>query len=165
MATDMISTAIIGIATLIIVATLVAALFPQVFQMAGSIKTTAGTADDRLSVRATVVNYDLPAPGQLQFDVLNNGKASLGMPTINMTVVYLNNHSMPANILAAGTSSSAQYWDYALTGNGDGQWGPGEVLEVRVVSPAYNLEPGDYTFKMLLYNGAVVQYGFTIEGR
>jgi archaellum component FlaG (FlaF/FlaG flagellin family) len=162
MATDMISTAIIGIATLIIVSALVATLFPQAFDLAGSIKSTTGEASDRLSVSATVVNYDLPAPGRLQFDVLNNGEASLGPSVINMTIAYLSNRSMPGNILSRDASPTAQYWDYAITGNGDGQWDPGEVLEVRVMSPAYSFAPGEYTFKMLLYNMAVVQYGFTI---
>jgi archaellum component FlaG (FlaF/FlaG flagellin family) len=162
MATDIITTAILGIATLIIVAMLVAVLFPQVFEIAGSIKSTTGDANDRLSVSATVVNYDLPAPGQLQFDVLNNGQSSLAPAAINMTVAYLSNHTMPGNILSRGAGTTAQYWDYAVTGNGDDQWDPGEVLVVRVVSPTYSFTPGDYTFKMLLYNSAVVQYGFTI---
>jgi archaellum component FlaG (FlaF/FlaG flagellin family) len=162
MATDMISTAIIGIATLIIVTTLVATLFPQVFDLAGSIQSTTGRANDRLHTSATVVSHDRPAPGRLQFDVLNNGQSTLESSTINMTVAYLNNHSMPGNLLSRDASSTAQYWDYAVTGNGDDQWAPGEVLEVRVVSPACGFEPGDYKLKMLLYNGAVVQYGFTI---
>jgi archaellum component FlaG (FlaF/FlaG flagellin family) len=162
MATDMISTAIIGIATLIIVSTLVAALFPQVFEMAGSVKSITGTANDRLGTSATIVNYDLPAPDRLQFDVLNNGQSGIGTSAINMSVVYLNNQSMPGNLLVRGASTSAQYWDYVVTGDGDDQWGPGEMLEVRVVSPGYSFGPGDYKLKMLLYNGAVVQYRFTI---
>ena len=36
------------------------------------------------------------------------------------------------------------------------------MLEVSVVSPGYEFEPGEYTLKMLLYNGAAVQYRFTI---
>jgi archaellum component FlaG (FlaF/FlaG flagellin family) len=158
----MISTAIIGIATLIIVSTLVATLFPQVFEMAGSVKSLAGDANDRVGTSATVVNYDLPAPGRLEFDVLNNGQASLGPSAINMTIVYLYNHSIPGQILARGASSADQYWDYAVTGNGDDQWDPGEVLEVRAISPAFDFRPGEYTFKMLLYNMAAVQFRFTI---
>jgi archaellum component FlaG (FlaF/FlaG flagellin family) len=162
MATDMISSAIIGIAALIIVSTLVASLMPQIFQMAGSITSISGTADDRVRTGATIVNYDVPAPGRLQFDVLNNGKASMAPSRINMTVAYLYNQSMPAHLLVQGISSSAQYWEYAVTGNGDSQWEPGEVLEVSVISPGYDFAPGEYTLKMLLYNGAVVQYRFTI---
>jgi archaellum component FlaG (FlaF/FlaG flagellin family) len=162
MATDMISTAIIGIATLIIVSTLVATLFPQVFEMAGSVKSISGDANDRIGTSATVVNYDLPAPGRLQFDVLNNGQSGIGTSAINMSAVYLDNQSLPGNLLVRGASASAQYWNYVVSGDGDDEWEPGEMLEVQVVSPAYGFGPGDYKLKMLLYNGAAVQYGFTI---
>lgn len=158
----MITTAIIGIATLIIVSTLVATLFPQVFEVAGFISSTSGSADDRLRTSATIVNYDIQASDRLQFDVLNNGQSSLGLSAIDMTVAYLYNHSMPAHLLVQGVAPTAQYWEYTVAGNGDDTWEPGEVLEVRVVSPAYSFEQGDYTLKMLLYNGAVVQYRFTI---
>jgi archaellum component FlaG (FlaF/FlaG flagellin family) len=158
----MISTAIIGIATLIIVSTLIAALFPQVFEMAGSVKSITGTANDRLGTSATIVNYDLPAPDRLQFDVLNNGQSDIGTSAINMSGVYLDNQSLPGNLLARGVSTSVQYWDYVVDGDGDDQWEPGEMLFIGVVSPAYSFEPGDYKLKLLLYNGAVVQYGFTI---
>jgi archaellum component FlaG (FlaF/FlaG flagellin family) len=162
MATDMISTAIIGIATLIIVSTLIAALFPQVFEMAGSVRSITGTANDRAGTSATVVNYDVPAADQLQFDVLNNGQSGIVASAINMSAVYLDNQSLPGNLLARGASTSSQYWDYVVTGDGDGEWEPGEMLEVVVVSPGYSIVPGDYQLKMLLYNGAAVQYGFTI---
>jgi archaellum component FlaG (FlaF/FlaG flagellin family) len=162
MATDMISTAIIGIATLIIVSTLVATLFPQVFEMAGLVRSTTGTVNDRIGTSVTVVNYDLPAPGQLQFDVLNNGQSSLATSVITMSAVYLDNHTMPGNLLARGVNTSVQYWDFVVTGDGDDQWEPGEMLEVHVVSPTYSFAPGDYKLKLLLYNGAVAQYGFTI---
>jgi archaellum component FlaG (FlaF/FlaG flagellin family) len=162
MATDMISTAIIGIATLIIVFTLVATLFPQVFEIAGSISSTTHFASERIDTSAIVINYDIPATNQLQFDVLNNGKSGIGSSLINKTVAYLYNHSMPGYLLTQEVNPSAQYWEYTVTGNGDDEWAPGEVLELRVISPAYSFEPGDYKFKLLLYNGAVVQYGFTI---
>jgi archaellum component FlaG (FlaF/FlaG flagellin family) len=160
--TDMISTAIIGIATLIIVATLIATLFPQVFEMAGLVRSTTGTVNDRVGTSVEVVNYDLQGPGRLQFDVLNNGHSDIGGSAIAMTAIYLDNQTRPGNLLVRGVDASAQYWDYVLTGDGDDQWEPGEMLEVNVVSPGYSFTPGDYKLKLLLYNGAVGQYGFTI---
>lgn len=162
MATDMISTAIIGIATLIIVATLVATLLPQVFEMSGLVKSTTGSANDRIGTSVLVVNHDLPAPGRLQFDVLNNGQSEIGTPAIDMSAVYLDNQTLPGNLLVRGVDASAQYWEYVVTGDGDGEWDPGEMLELTVVSPAYSFVPGDYKLKLLLYNGAGEQYGFTI---
>lgn len=162
MATDMISSAIVGIAGLIIVATLVATLFPQVFEAAGSITGTSGRALDRARTVGTVVNHDLPAPGALQFDVLNGGETSLSPATINMTVAYLDNETMPGHVVAPGATPAGQYWTYAISGGTDANWDPGEVLEVRVVSPSYGFAPGSYRLKLLLYNGAVVQYRFTI---
>jgi archaellum component FlaG (FlaF/FlaG flagellin family) len=162
MATDMISTAIIGIATIIIVATLVATLLPQVFEMAGTVKSTAGTANDRMGTSVLVVNHDLQTPGRLQFDVLNNGRSEIGTSAIDMSAVYLDNQTLPGNLLARGVDASAQYWEYVVTGDGNGEWDPGEMLELTVVSPAYSFTPGDYKLKLLLYNGASEQYGFTI---
>lgn len=124
MATDMISTAIIGIATLIIVSTLVATLFPQVFEMSGLVRSTTGTANDRMGTSVLVVNHDLQAPGRLQFDVLNNGQSEIGTSAIDMSAVYLDNQTLPGNLLVRGVDASAQYWEYAVTGDGDGEWDP-----------------------------------------
>jgi len=162
MSTDVITTAIIGIAALIILSTLIAALLPQIFEAARSITSVGGDANDRIRTSAIVVNHDLPGAGLLKFDVLNNGKNGIGPSQINMTATYLNNDTAPDNLLPREASESSPYWYYTITGDADGSWDPNDVLDVYVVSPASGFASGEYQFRMLLNNGAVVQYRFTI---
>lgn len=158
----MISNAIIMIAAIIIVTMLIGALFPQIFGIAGSVTKSSGDANDRLGTSATVVNYDLQAPGMLEFDVLNNGRVSLSPYAINLTAVYLDNDTSSANLLAQGAAQPAECWDYTIAGDAGNAWAPGAVLQVRAYSPACPFAPGDYVLKMMLYDGATVQYSFTI---
>jgi len=162
MATDVITTAIIAVAALIILSALLAALFPQIFEVAGSITSVFGTANDRVKTSAVVVNYDQPAAGLLKFDVMNNGHSSMGAAQINQTVAYLNNDTAPMNNLQFGASEGSQYWSYTITGPADGSWDPDDVLEISVANPDGGFASGEYQFRMLLNNGAVVQYRFTI---
>ena len=161
MATDTIGSAIIMIGALIVVSALIASLFPNVLSMAGSIRSSANDAGDRLATSATVINHDI---GQktVRFDVLNNGKNSLPTSAINMTVAYLYNVATPGDRLTFGPDSDRPWWSYAISGDADGTWGPGDTLVVTVTSPNHDFTPGDYQFRMLLYNGARVEYRFNV---
>jgi len=167
MATDIISNAIVAIAAIIIVTVLISGLIPNIYTAAFGIQSTAAEAGDRVSTSVLVTNYYLAAPGIVELDMLNNGKGSLGESTINMSVVYLGNESMPSNRLTLGDSGAGQYWNYNnigrdIAGDTDGNWDPGETLVVSLVSPGYSFAPGEYEIKMILYNNALCQYRFRV---
>jgi hypothetical protein len=161
MATDMITSAILMIGTLIIVSVLIASLFPGVFDAAGSIESSSDSAKDRVSTSATIINYDL-GPDTIRFDVLNNGKNSLPESLINLTVAYLGNATAPGGRLAFGEDPDQPWWSYAISGAADQSWDQRDTLVVTVTSPQYDFVPGDYKFRMLLYNGATVESRFNI---
>ncbi len=161
MATDMITSAILMIGTLIVVSVLISSIFPGVFEAAGSIKSSSDSAEDRIGTSATVVNYDL-GPDTVRLDVLNNGKNSLPVSLINMTVAYLANVTSPQGLLAFGQDTERQWWDYTISGADDHSWDTGDTLVVTITSPRYDLVPGDYRFRMILYNGATVENRFNI---
>jgi archaellum component FlaF (FlaF/FlaG flagellin family) len=60
-------------------------------------------------------------------------------------------------------SSQAPTWSFEVTNDmdGDGFWGPQEVLEVSIEWPEY-LGQGDYYVKFTLYGGIEDYYRFTI---
>ncbi len=149
------------IGTLIIVSVLISSLFPGVFDAARSIGTSSDSAKDRVTTSATVINYDL-GPDTIRFDVLNNGKTSLPESLINMTVAYLGNATAPAGLLAFGDDPDQPWWSYAISGAADQSWDPRDTIVITVTSPQYDFTPGDYRFRMLLYNGAAVEYRFNI---
>lgn len=167
MATDIIGQAIVAIAAIIIVTVLVSGLIPDIYSAAFNIKSTADDASDRVSTSALVTNYYLAAPGIVELDVLNNGKGSLSEPTVNLSVVYLGNGSLPSSLLPLGDRGTGQYWNYTNigrdgSGDTDGHWDPGETLVISIVSPDYSFTPGEYRMKMILYNNALCQYGFRV---
>lgn len=167
MASDTIGIAIIGIASLIILVTLINGLFPDIYTAARSIASTADSASDRISTSALVTNHYIAGPGLIELDILNNGKGILAESTINMSVLNLGNESMPSNMLSLGDSGAGQYWNYTNIGRDsggdtDGNWDPGETLVVSVVSPDYGFAPGEYQLKMIMYNNALCQYRFSV---
>jgi archaellum component FlaG (FlaF/FlaG flagellin family) len=149
------------IGALIVVSVLVASLFPGVFDAAGSVRSTTGSAEDRVATSATVINYEL-GPDTVRIDVLNNGKNSLPASTINLTVAYLGNVTAPVGLLMSGQDPDSPWWSYAISDVADENWDPGDTLVITVVSPRYDFAPGDYRFRLLLYNGASVEYRFNI---
>ncbi|OPY27777.1 MAG: hypothetical protein A4E28_01844 [Methanocella sp. PtaU1.Bin125] len=167
MASDIIGNAIVAIAAIIIVTVLIIAIIPDVYNAAFGIQSTAADAGDRVTTSVLVTNHCLAAPGIVELDLLNNGKGSLSESTIDLSVVYLGNASMPSNRLPLGGSGAGQYWNYTnigrnVTGDTDGHWDPGETLVVSLVSPGYSFAPGEYEMKMILYNNALCQYRFRV---
>lgn len=161
MATDMITSAILMIGTLIIVSVLISSLLPEIIGVAGSIGSSTDSAEDRLATSATVINYDA-GPDTVRIDVLNNGKNSLPVSAINLTVAYLGNATAPDGRLVFGEDPDMPWWSYAISGATDRTWNPGDTLVIMVTSPRHDLVPGDYRFRMLLYNGATVECRFNI---
>lgn len=161
MATDTIGSVIIMIGVLIIVSVLVVSLLPGVLEVAGSIRSSTDSANDRVTTSAMVINHEL-GPGMARFDVLNNGKHSLQAPAINLTVACLDNATVPNLRLTFGPDPGQPWWGYAISGAADGAWDPGDTLVVTITSPNYDFTPGDYRFRMLLYNGAWVEHRFNV---
>jgi archaellum component FlaG (FlaF/FlaG flagellin family) len=155
---------IMGIAAIIILSSLIAAIFPQVFSVAASIKGTTGDASERAATSATVINYDAPGPGRLQFDVLNSGRSSLPSSAINMSAVYLGNETVPSTLLKLDGQPGEHSWTYVICGAGDGVWGPGDTLTITAANPGYSYAPGAYRLKIVLGNGAICQHTFRING-
>lgn len=154
---------IMGIAAIIILASLITAIFPQVFSVAASIKGATGDASERAATSATVINYEAAAPGQLQFDVLNNGRSSLPSSAIDLSAVYLGNETAPSTLLKLDGQPGEHRWTYVIRGAGDGVWGPGDTLTITTANPGYSYGPGAYRLKIVLGNGAICQYMFKIN--
>jgi len=161
--TDALSKAIIGIATLVVLSALIITLFPNVFSAAGSIKSSAGDVSDRALTSGAVINYDIIG-ATLQADVLNTGKVSLPCSRINMTALYLSNTTYPSQLirLSPEAETGAPSWTYAISGTTDGSWDPGDTLTMNV-SNYGPFTPDNYQLKLILYNGAIIQYNFQVK--
>lgn len=59
-------------------------------------------------------------------------------------------------------TTSTPMWNYTIANDdGDGNWDPGETLEINIIWGSV-LSPGEYFVKFILYNGVSDDYIFSI---
>lgn len=162
MSHDVIGTAVMVIATVIITATLLNAIFPTVFSSSDSIRSMGGNADDRVGTSMAFINYEVVSQNQANFDVINTGRTDIPESTIKTMTVYMSAENAPLAILSGNSSGTETYWDYVLTGTDD-RWGQGETLTVRIHNPADGFADGNYRVRIQLINGAMSEQAFTVE--
>jgi len=88
--------------------------------------------------------------------VKNIGGEDLQDSLIRLFDIYV---KTPDNFLRIPQSS----WDYSIVNDadGDGRWGFGETLEI-IINLGFQLAEGDYTVKLVSYNGQTSSYSFSV---
>ena len=149
------------IATVIITAALLNAIFPSIIGASDDIKAIGGEADDRTATSLVVINYEVASPSELRFDVLNNGRTEFQEASFPTMTVYLGGENTPLMLVSGSVSETELYWTYTLTG-GDAEWGQGEVLVIQVHNPDESFADGNYRLRLQLINGAMTEQAFKV---
>ncbi len=149
------------IATVIITAALLNAIFPSVFGVSDDIRSTGGEADDRAATSLAVINYEVASQSELRFDVLNNGRTEFQEASFPTMTVYLGGANTPLMLVSGSVSETEPYWTYTLTG-GDATWSQGETLVIQVHNPDESFADGSYRLRIQLINGAMTEQAFTV---
>ena len=162
MAQDVITTAILIIASIIAVVVLVNAVYPALFMTTGSISSTSSLASDRVKSDVRVVMANSPNSTALQLWVKNIGSIRVPASRINYTDVYYGDKGSMER--ASPNPSSGLWWGSSLDdSNGDGHWDTGETLEMTIYDPgATRFTAGDHQIKLVLYNAAGFEDTITI---
>lgn len=152
-----ISNAILIIAAVIATVIVVNAVYPAMFGMAGSIRSTVASADSRsaTSVSISHCSFDLD-DHLLRVWAKNSGREPIADTVLAGIRGYYGD----------GSGSMANYEvSYALQppNDGDDQWDPGETLEIDLSSPETPFPggPGVHKVKLVMPNGATAEYTIT----
>jgi flagellar protein FlaG len=162
MAQETISTAILIIAGIIATVALVNAVYPSLFTATGSVGSVSDTASDRVKTDIRISMSSLQNESSLYVWVKNTGSTEIPAGRLDYTDVYFGDAGSMARAETAGAASFR--WSYVLDDtDGDGNWGPGETLQVLVSETgSSHLTPGTHIVKLVLYNSASVEDTVTI---
>jgi flagellar protein FlaG len=157
MAQDVISSAILIIAAVIATVVLVNALYPSLYMVTGSVASASDTSSDRLLTDVKIVMASAEGSGTLHVWVKNDGSTKVPGSRIAYTDVYFGDRGHMSK--ASANVSGALRWTYVLDDlNGDGNWGPGETLQITVTDESgTGFTAGDHQVKLVLYNSASIE--------
>ena len=157
MVQDTIGNAILIIAAVIATAVVLNAFYPAMFNMAGSIRSSVSSADDRSSTSVTISYCSFDQDDhQLLIWAKNSGREPITASEIAGIRGYYGDES--GSMSGYGVSCSLQAPD-----DGDDQWDTGETLEINLTSgsPLPN-SPGIHRIKLVMPNGATAEYTITV---
>ncbi len=162
MASEVISSALLMIATVIAAVALINAVFPSIYGISGSITTMTHTVDDRMKTDFKFIYETTDQLYTLTAWLKNTGETQVIPVKFNSTDVFYGNTSgvMKRAIL---DSESAPCWNYTIENdNGNGKWDPGETLRINIRSDVQFTLGDRYKIRMVLYNGAFCEDYFTV---
>lgn len=162
MAQEVISGAILLIAGIIATVALVNAVYPSLFTATDSVHAVSGTASDLVNTGVSIAMASQPNDTSLYVWVKNVGSTKIPASKIVYTDVYFGDRGSMAR---AETDELASFhWGYALDDlDGDGDWGPGETVQVLISDQNSDyLTAGTHEVKLVLYNSASVTDTVTI---
>jgi archaeal flagellar protein FlaG len=162
MASEVISSALLMIATIIAAVALINAVFPSIYGMTGSITAMTGSVNDRMKSDIKFIYETTDQSSNLTAWIKNTGQAQIIPARFNNTDLFYGdaNGVMKRAIL---NSTSAPGWTYTIENdNGNCRWDPGETLNVHVTADE-PFAPGNYyKIRIVLYNGAFCEDYFTV---
>lgn len=155
MAQEVISSAILIIAAVIASIVVINVLYPSLFSATGSIASVSDAASNRVLTGAKIVMASADGTGTLHVWVKNDGSAKVPGSRIAYTDVYFGERGHM--IKASADASGALRWTYTLDDlDGDGDWGPGETLQITIIDEDGSFTRGNYEVKLVLYNSASI---------
>lgn len=157
MVQDTISNAILIIAVVIATTVVINALYPAMFGMAGSIKSTVADADSRSRTMITISYYSFdPGDHVLRVWAKNSGSDPVADSELAGIRAYYGDDS--GSMTNYETSYALQAPD-----DGDNRWDSGETLEIGLASPdtPFPTGPGTHRVKLVMPNGAAAEYTIT----
>lgn len=154
MSQDVITSAILIMAAVISVVILVNAALPALYGTTSSITGASGTANDRLSSDIKIIMANADNANTLKVWAKNVGTARVAGSRVNYTDVYYGDKD---SLARASVSPSADFrWSYTIDDlNSDGNWDPGETLELTLYDASGTMfTSGDHQIRLVLYNAA-----------
>ena len=163
MVSEVIGTALIMIATVVAAVALINAVFPSIYSVSDSISAVTGNVNNQMKSEFMFI-YESPdqSGNNLTAWVKNTGETQVAANELNDSDLFISN-SNGVMQMANLNSSKQPSWTYTIeNSNGDGQWDPGETLEINLVTNQPFVQGSSYTTRLVMYNGAYCEGYFTV---
>ena len=163
MASEVISSALLMIATIVATVALISAVIPSIYSMSGSITSVTHSVNNQMKTDVKFIYETTDDSNHLTAWVKNTGQTELALTNFNLTDVFYGDAD---GVMTRAQLNSTEYpsWTFRLENdNGDGQWDPGETLRIDLTAPVDQpfVSGTDYKVRLTLYNGAFCEDYFT----
>jgi flagellar protein FlaG len=149
------STAILIIASVIAVVTIVTAVYPTLFSSSQTLLSSTSDTDGRTKTLLTLSSYSFVNATTLDVWAKNTGRTSVSVNELQSARVYYGNDT-----------GSLAYYNASFTieapNNSDNYLDPGETLKLEIISGSLPQNSGVHRIRLALPNGAISEYALTI---
>ncbi len=157
MSADTFTTAIFLITAVIAAGVLISAIFPVVYQMAGTFSSAGHASDQQIRTDFKVVLAVGNSSGYAQIWMKNTGSIQIPLSDIEKSDVICGDVTTgnynQLTLVPQGSLAIGQ-WTYTLSDlNGNSYWDPGETLEIDARPSTLNTVGGPNYFQFTLPNG------------
>ena len=158
MSSDTFTTALFLITAVIAAGVLISAIFPVVYQMAGTFSSAGHASDQRLRTDFKVVLAVANSSGYAQVWMKNTGSVQIPDSDIKKSDVICGdattgNFNLLTLVKPSSLTAPGQ-WTYTLNDlNGNNYWDSGETLEIDVQPSTLNINGGPNYFQFTLPDG------------
>ncbi|RLI79922.1 hypothetical protein DRP05_02400 [Archaeoglobales archaeon] len=152
MAREVITTALLAIASIIAVAALIKAAIPSIHSMAGTFNSLAENMEERIETNVDIIFISVNSGKDTVYIwVKNIGNNKIPVGYVNKSDLFIYSSSNYWHVLF--NSASHPTWDYEFeNGDGDNYWETGETIKITVQFGSA-LSSDEYTADFILYNG------------
>jgi len=166
MSADTFTTALFLITAVIAAGVLISAIFPVVYQMAGTFSSAGHASDQQIRTNIQIVlDVANQTPlGYVRVWIKNTGSVRIQAATIQQADVFCGDagNFNRMNFVPTSTLGDGQ-WTYVFTNlNASGYWNPGDTLEVDADAKTIQLTDPVY-FQFVLPNGISTSDQFTVS--
>ncbi len=145
MTREVITNALLVIATVVAVSIFTTAMIPSVRDMSNTYYSLTSKLGERVGTDIKIIFVEVDDT-HLTFWVKNIGSSRIAVPLLNLSDVFIVSNTTSYHFTLSSSSVS-----YTIeNGDGDNYWEDGETLKVDI---SVSLESGDYTLTFVLYNG------------
>jgi flagellar protein FlaG len=158
MSADTFTTALFLITAVIAAGVLISAIFPVVYQMAGTFTSAGHASDQQLRTDFKVVLAVANSSGYAQVWMKNTGSVQIPDSDIKKSDVICGDATTGnfnlLNLVKPSPLTAPGQWTYTLNDlNGNKYWDPGETLEIDVQPSTLNTVGGPNYFQFTLPDG------------
>lgn len=162
MASEVLSSALLMIATVIAAVALINAVFPSIYGMSGSITAVSGNINDRMKTDIKFIYETSDHTTYMTAWVKNTGKGSIVLSNFNHTDVFYGqaNGAMTRAMINQTYSPS---WTYVIENDdSNARWDPGETMRISINATDTFVAGNDYRVRIILTNGVFCEDYFTL---
>jgi len=158
MSSETITTALFLITAVIAASILIAAIFPVIFQMAGTFSSASHASDQRLRTDFKIVLAVANDSYYARIWMKNTGSEKIAVSDIARSDVICGDtgNFNRLSLSPSGTLDNGQ-WTYTLSelnaNGGNNFWDPGETLEIDARTSTLNIDGGSNYFQFTLPDG------------